>query len=120
MKTFGVDGAAALLNISPDTMKDLAQRGIVPGAKIGKCWLFTDEDLEAYVREEVKLQTAARRKLSGIAVTDPVMATSIVPTTFSRTVRRRPMEPPQLTPPMENSAPKRGRLARIPPPLPKQ
>lgn len=119
MKTYGLDGAAEFLNISADTMRDLAQKGVLPGAKIGKCWLFTDEDLEAYVREEVKLQTAARRKLSGIAVTDPGETPTMVPTTFSRTMRRRPMVPPQLTAPIEIAPAKPGRPARIPPSLPK-
>lgn len=92
MKTFGVDGAAAFLNISADTMKDLAQNGIVPGAKIGKCWLFTDEDLEAYVREEILRQTAERRGVQAVAGQSPS-----VPTAFTRTVRRQPRKPPPLT-----------------------
>lgn len=42
MKTFGLHDAADFLNISIDTMKDFAQNGIVPGAKIGKSWVFID------------------------------------------------------------------------------
>ena len=61
MKTFGIESAAEFLNVSPDTMKDLAQNGVVPGAKIGKCWVFSDESLESYLREEIRKQTADRR-----------------------------------------------------------
>ena len=61
MKTFSIEGAAAHLNVSPDTMRDLAANGDVAGAKIGKAWVFTDEDLDEYLRKEIKKQTAARR-----------------------------------------------------------
>lgn len=91
MKTFGIESAAEFLNVSPDTMKDLAQNGVVPGAKIGKCWVFSDESLESYLREEIRKQTADRRGDSG---TEPPAK---VPTTYSRTVRRKPRTPPPLT-----------------------
>ena len=61
MKTLSLEGAAAHLNVSPDTMRDLAANGDVAGAKIGKAWVFTDEALEEYIREEIRQQTAGRR-----------------------------------------------------------
>ena len=70
MKTYGIDGAAEFLNISPDTMRDLAANGSVPGAKIGKSWVFADEDLAEYLRNEIRKQTA---KLRGVPVAIPVV-----------------------------------------------
>lgn len=136
MKTFSVDEAADFLNISADSLKYLAGRGIVPGAKIGKAWVFLDESLEYYLRDEVVRQTTERRKLSGFTEGDsyhapkppvgaapkpaPDYAPSTVLTAFSRDVRRRPMEPPplpQLPEPPKTEPSKPGRPARKPPPL---
>lgn len=119
MRTFNLDEAAAFLKISPDTMQLLARSGSVPGAKIGKCWIFFDEALESYLRNEVTAQTVERRRRQGLTVDDSALTSPTVPTAFARSMRRRPMEPPPLTPPTENSPPKRGRPARKPPPLPR-
>ena len=91
MKTLNLETAAEFLNISADTMRDLAADGTVPGAKIGKCWVFTDEDLETYVRDEVRRQTAERR---GVKLSAPSPAP--IPTAFTRSVRRKAMTPPPL------------------------
>jgi len=86
MKTYDIDGAAEFLNISPDTMRDLASTGTVPGAKIGKAWVFADEDLAEYLRNEIRKQTA---KLRGIPVAIPVVING-------RSGRRKPVTPPSL------------------------
>ncbi len=91
MKTLNLETAAEFLNISADTMRDLAADGTVPGAKIGKCWVFTDEDLDAYVRDEVRRQTAERRG-GQLSVPSP----ELIPTAFTRSVRRKAMTPPPL------------------------
>lgn len=85
MKTLKLEDAAAFLMISADTMKDLAADGSVPGAKIGKAWIFTDEDLEQYVRDAVRRQTAERR---GTKVR--------VATEATRLRRRGRMAPPDI------------------------
>lgn len=61
MKTFNLEGAAAYLNVSPDTMRDLAADGDVAGAKIGKAWVLTEAHLDEFLLKEIKKQTAARR-----------------------------------------------------------
>ena len=61
MKIYNLEGGAEYLMVSIDTMRDLAANGDVAGAKIGKAWVFTDEDLDEYLRKEIKKQTAARR-----------------------------------------------------------
>ena len=66
MKTFDLEEAAAFLRVSKDSMRDMADSGKVPGAKIGPTkgyrWVFTDDSLEAYLREEVERQTQERRR----------------------------------------------------------
>lgn len=61
MKTHDLSSASKLLNISTATMQALADSGAVPGAKIGQCWVFDEEDLSAYLREAVRKQTEERR-----------------------------------------------------------
>jgi excisionase family DNA binding protein len=102
MRTFDVDRAAKFLNISPDTMKDLAQNGVVPGAKIGKGWVFTDEDLSEFLRGEIRKQTAERiaEKQGGKPAVAPEETTRM-PTTYGRAVlgkgRRVARTPPSLS-----------------------
>lgn len=91
MKTLNLETAASFLFVSEYTLQELAASGTVPGAKIGKCWVFTDEDLEAYVRDEVRRQTAERRG-GKLSVPSPVLT----PTAFTRSVRRKTMTPPPL------------------------
>lgn len=44
--------AAAFLGLHPDTLRERAAAGIIPGAKIGKTWRFLDADLAAYLRAQ--------------------------------------------------------------------
>lgn len=88
MKTLNLETAAAFLFVSEYTLQDLAASGAVSGAKIGKCWVFTDEDLDAYVRDEVGRQTAERRG-GKLSAPSPVQ----IPTAFTRSVRRKAMTP---------------------------
>lgn len=85
MKTLGIEAAAAFLLISADTLKDLAADGSVPGAKIGREWLFIDEDLEKYARDAVRRQTAERRGTKAHVATEA-----------TRLRRRRSSPPPTL------------------------
>lgn len=61
MKTYCLEEAAKFLNISCDTMRDLAADGTVAGAKIGKGWVFSEDDLSEYLRDEIRKQTLSRR-----------------------------------------------------------
>ena len=53
MKTFIIEHVAVFLLVFTDTLGDMAATGVVPAAKIGRGWIFTDEHLEIYVRDEV-------------------------------------------------------------------
>jgi excisionase family DNA binding protein len=62
MATFGIEEAADFLRIERVYALKLAGQGILPGAKIGKAWVFLEEDLRDYLRNEVKRQQMLRRE----------------------------------------------------------
>lgn len=88
IRTFDVTVAAAILHMSPYTLRQMADKGVIPAAKIGKRWLFTDEALAEYLRGEIKKQTAERRG-------EPEK-TAPNPTLFFPSGRRRPRPPPYI------------------------
>jgi excisionase family DNA binding protein len=63
MQTFDVAEAAAFLKVSRETLLGLADSGDIPGAKVGRSWVFADEDLYEYLRAQVRDQTAQRREI---------------------------------------------------------
>lgn len=94
IKTFDLKVAAAILKLSSYTLGEMAKKGVVPSAKIGRRWVFTDEGLAEYLREEIRQQTARRRK-------EPLLANKPTqveraPVEFTRTGRRKPRPPPPL------------------------
>lgn len=54
MKFMGVDEAAACLRIHPSTLKAKTRTGEIPGAKLGKEWVFLDVDLADYLRSQYR------------------------------------------------------------------
>jgi hypothetical protein len=52
MDTLDTKQAAQFLHIHPVTLQGKARRGEIPGAKIGKQWVFLQLDLLAYVRAQ--------------------------------------------------------------------
>lgn len=52
MNTLDLHKAAELLKIHPVTLQQKAKSGEIPGAKIGKCWVFIDLDLIEYIRSK--------------------------------------------------------------------
>jgi len=60
MNTLTLQQAAALLKIHPVTLLEKARAGEIPGAKIGKCWVFVEIDLIDYIRSQYR-----RRALQG-------------------------------------------------------
>ena len=50
MKTLTLNQAADFLNIHPQTLRNRALTGELPGAKVGKSWVFIEEDLAAAIR----------------------------------------------------------------------
>ena len=49
-RTLDLQEAAAFLRMSPAVLRQKARSGKVRGAKPGKCWVFLQSDLVAYLR----------------------------------------------------------------------
>lgn len=60
METLTLQQAAAFLKIHPITLLHKAKAGQVPGAKIGRRWVFVEIDLIEHIRSQY-----ARRTLQG-------------------------------------------------------
>lgn len=105
MKTFGLEEAAEFLRISKDSMRKMAESGKVPGAKVGPesghAWIFTDESLEDYLREEIRRQTAVKRGSVEDGVRVGMQATF---STASSEQRRKPTRRQPRTPPVLSAA----------------
>jgi Helix-turn-helix domain len=52
MNTLDLQAAAAFLHIHPVTLQEKARAGEIPGAKIGKRWVFVDVDLIEHIRSQ--------------------------------------------------------------------
>lgn len=61
MKTFDLDECAQFLKISSPAVFEMAIRGELPGARIGRSWVFLEEDLVEYVRIQVRCQRRERQ-----------------------------------------------------------
>jgi excisionase family DNA binding protein len=60
MRTLDLTEAASILKVHENTVMELVGDGIIPGAKIGRAWVFLDDDLLDYVKREITRQSAAR------------------------------------------------------------
>jgi excisionase family DNA binding protein len=60
MGTLTLQEAAAFLKIHPVTLLGKAHEGSIPGAKIGRRWVFIELDLLEYIRSQYR-----RRALQG-------------------------------------------------------
>jgi hypothetical protein len=50
MKTFNLPEAADFLHMHQEEVRTRAKRGLIPGAKIGRRWVFIEDDLAEFVR----------------------------------------------------------------------
>jgi len=85
MSTLTLQQAAALLKIHPVTLQEKARAGVIPGAKIGRAWVFVEIDLLEYIRAQYRRRAfqGDRKELechSSNARTHPIGG-SISPTT---------------------------------------
>lgn len=71
MDTLNLQEAADFLKIHPVTLLEKANAGIVPGAKIGKRWVFVKIDLIDYIRSQYP-----RRALQGEHMEEPICHSS--------------------------------------------
>ena len=61
MKTYDINEAADFLKIDRSTALELASVGTLPGAKVGRAWVFMEDELVAYLRDATRKQTQTRR-----------------------------------------------------------
>ena len=61
VKTYDINEAADFLKIDRSTALELAGTGTLPGAKVGRAWVFMEDELVAYLRDATRKQTQNRR-----------------------------------------------------------
>ena len=59
-KDFDVDSLAAYLHVSPQQVARMADRGKLPGRKVGGQWRFKRDDIDAWI-ERQKLEAKAAK-----------------------------------------------------------
>lgn len=64
MKTLNLHEAAALLRMHAESLRQKTRQGLIPGAKIGKRWVFLEEDLIQYLRSQYPSQRQTGRATS--------------------------------------------------------
>ncbi len=84
MQTINLAQAATFLHMHPEEVHRRAKRGLLPGAKPGKSWIFIDDDLADYVRghyafERQALQVTPRKDQSCHSINAKIRGGSISP-----------------------------------------
>ncbi|MHB1544944.1 MAG: helix-turn-helix domain-containing protein [Steroidobacteraceae bacterium] len=64
VRSLGLDDAAAFLRMHPEEVRSRAKRGVIPGAKIGRSWVFLESDLAEFVRSLYPVRRQALRVTS--------------------------------------------------------
>jgi excisionase family DNA binding protein len=60
VRTLDLIECAEFLKIDRTTLLDIVHRGDILGAKIGRAWVFLEDDVVAYLREQAQAQTQKR------------------------------------------------------------
>lgn len=107
MRTFALLECADFLKVDRNKVLKLAGRGELPGAKIGRAWVFLEDDVVTYLRKNIQEQTAARLEITSTAEANEQLARAIarqLPIQAPRRRGRRPRPLPSLPPLPEESA----------------
>ena len=59
MKTLDLAEAAAFLRMHPEEVRVRAKRGLIPGAKPGRRWVFLEADLAEFLRSRYPVERQA-------------------------------------------------------------
>lgn len=102
--TLDVHQAAAMLHADEETVLNLARCGELPGAKIGRSWVFLHSDILDFLRLRIQADTAQRRQ-AAVAPQHP--AAVAMPRQPARRRTRLPALPdlPALSKPITTSSP---------------
>lgn len=65
MSTVNLVGAADLMKVHPQTVRDMIIDGVLPAAQIGRSYVLLVKDVMAYIESEVVRQTAERMRSPG-------------------------------------------------------
>jgi integrase len=65
VKTFDLNEAAAFLHMHPEEVRTRARRGLIPGAKAGRRWVFLEPDLADFVRSQYPVGRQALQVTGG-------------------------------------------------------
>jgi len=60
VRTFDLQECADFLKVDRTTAMKLAQQGDIVGARIGRAWVFLEDDVVAFLREQAQQQTLER------------------------------------------------------------
>ena len=66
MNTLNLEETARFLKVHTETISRLAKTGQLPGAKIGRAWVFLEEDLIEYLRDQIQAQQTMRAEESKV------------------------------------------------------
>jgi hypothetical protein len=77
--TFTLIEAAAFLKVHPEELRQRAKAGLIPGAKVGRAWVFLQDDLAAYLRSlysrhRQALQVTLRKEIDPCHFADVVQS----------------------------------------------
>ncbi len=87
MKTYNLQETANFLKVHAETVSRLAKTGQLPGAKIGRSWVFLEDDLITYLREQIQAQASEREVESEVlATTDNTNSSADMRTRWRRRV----------------------------------
>ena len=99
MRTFDLIECAEFLKVDRNTAMKLAGTGELPGAKIGRAWVFLEDDVVAFLRKKTQEQSLARLQGTHEPETDARVARAIarqLPTPDLRRPGRRARNLPEL------------------------
>ena len=60
-----IEQVAKRFGVNPTTVYRLAQRGVLPGFKIGNQWRFSEEMLESWVADRVTIERLKKEDNNG-------------------------------------------------------
>jgi Helix-turn-helix domain len=99
MRTFDLIECADVLKVDRNTAMKLAGTGELPGAKIGRAWVFLEDDVVAFLRKRTQEQSLARLQGAHEAEADAQVARAVArqfPTPDPRRPGRRARRLPSL------------------------
>lgn len=103
MKTYDLIECADLLKVDRNTVMKIAGTGELPGAKIGRAWVFLEDDVLSFLRKKVQEQSNARLQGAHEPETDEKVAKAIT-RQFATPDPRRPGRRARLLPSLDHIA----------------